>query len=85
MPLLPPQRRVALVPDRAAKIVELLFEARRVPQDRGEHLVDGILGRGGVRQQQQGVAIERRAVGVVETAHERSRIVPGPVRHRVIL
>ena len=85
VPLLPPQCRVALVPDRPAKIVELLVEARRVPQNRGEHLVDGILGRRGIRQQHQGVAIERRAVGIVETAHERSRIVPGPVRHRVIL
>jgi hypothetical protein len=67
--------------------VGLIVQPRLLPlaQNRGEHPVHDVLRRRGVGQQQHGIPVQRRAVGLIQTANERSRIVRRPVRHRVIL
>ena len=60
-----PKVRVTLIANSPPQVVGLLVQPGSLAQNRGEHLLNDILGGRGIGKQQYGISIQRRAVGVV--------------------
>jgi len=52
------QHRVALVPDSPPHVMRVVLEVARVPQQRGEHLLNRVLGTRRICEQHHGIAVQ---------------------------